>query len=52
MALPALVVPTTRIGKAVLVCALSSACVAVVISPLSPLRPLTHADDDTPAAAA
>jgi len=33
MALPALVVPTTRIGKAVLICAFSSACVAFLLSP-------------------
>jgi murein DD-endopeptidase MepM/ murein hydrolase activator NlpD len=48
MALPAPVVPMTRIGKAVLVCAFSSACVALVISP--PKRG-SHPDDDMPAAA-
>ncbi|CAM2195935.1 murein DD-endopeptidase [Paraburkholderia kururiensis] len=48
MALPALVVPTTRIGKAVLVCAFSSACVALL---LSPLRPGAQPDDDLPSAA-
>jgi murein DD-endopeptidase MepM/ murein hydrolase activator NlpD len=47
MALPAFVVPTTRIGKAVLVCAFSSACVAVMFSPL---RPGAHPDDDLPVA--
>lgn len=47
MALFASVVPTTRIGKAVLVFALSSACAAVV---LSPGKPGSHSDDDTPAA--
>jgi murein DD-endopeptidase MepM/ murein hydrolase activator NlpD len=49
MALPALVVPTTRIGKAVLVGAFGSACVAVMLSSLKPglLRP----DDDLTAAA-
>jgi len=46
MALFASVVPTTRIGKAVLVFALSSACAALV---LSPGKPGSHSDDDTPA---
>ncbi|HVW52606.1 MAG TPA: peptidoglycan DD-metalloendopeptidase family protein [Trinickia sp.] len=44
MALPALVVPTTRIGKAVLFCAISSACVAVM---LSPVGRNSHSDDET-----
>ncbi|MGG1946882.1 peptidoglycan DD-metalloendopeptidase family protein [Trinickia sp. NRRL B-1857] len=46
MALFASVVPTTRIGKAVLAFALSSACAALV---LSPGKPGSHPDDDTPA---
>jgi murein DD-endopeptidase MepM/ murein hydrolase activator NlpD len=48
MALPTSVVPTTRTAKAVLVCALSSACVALVISPP---KPASHLDEDVPAAA-
>jgi murein DD-endopeptidase MepM/ murein hydrolase activator NlpD len=48
MALPAFVVPTTRIGKAVLICAFSSTCVAFM---LSPLRPGARPDEDLPATA-
>lgn len=48
MALPALVVPTTRIGKAILICAFSSACVAFM---LSPPRRGSRPDDDMPSAA-
>lgn len=46
MALPPLAVPTTRIGKAVLVCALSSACVGFI---LSSLIYGSRAEDDAPA---
>jgi murein DD-endopeptidase MepM/ murein hydrolase activator NlpD len=49
MAPPAFVAPSTRIGKAVLVCALSSACVALLTSPP---KPVSHTDDDTAAAVA
>ena len=49
MAPPALVAPTTRIGKAVLVCALSSACVALLTSPP---KSVPHPDDDAAAVVA
>jgi murein DD-endopeptidase MepM/ murein hydrolase activator NlpD len=48
MALPAPAAPTTRIRKAVLVCAFSSACVAVLFSPV---KPRSHQDDDVTTAA-
>lgn len=46
MALSAPVVPPTRIGKALLICAFGSACVDLVIPP--PKRG-SHADDYIPA---
>jgi len=48
MALSAPVVPPTRIGKALLVCAFGSACVELVIPPP---KPGSHANDYMPAAA-
>jgi murein DD-endopeptidase MepM/ murein hydrolase activator NlpD len=49
MALPPIAVPTTRVGKAVVVCALSSVCVGFM---LSPLVHRSAADDDAPASTA
>ncbi|WP_225936588.1 M23 family metallopeptidase [Caballeronia sp. NK8] len=50
MALPVPVVPTTRIGKAVLICALSSVCAAFVFSPLKTV--FQHDDNTTPSVSA